>query len=57
VEKQLEASVVRRPKLNVPKAEGVPDSTPAGDSVRPGGRAPEVTAKTYGETLPLAVRL
>jgi hypothetical protein len=38
------ASLTPTEKMKLPSAVGVPDSFPSADSVRPGGRVPEVTA-------------
>lgn len=41
-------------KLNEPDAVGVPEMVPAAESVRPAGRAPELTLQLYGVVPPLA---
>jgi hypothetical protein len=49
-------SVATIVKLNVPAAVGVPERTPAGLSVRPGGSVP-VEEKVCGATPPVAVKV
>ena len=51
------ASVAVMSRLLLPAALGVPLSTPALVSVRPAGKAPEVTAKAYGPVPPDAVNV
>ena len=47
-------SVAVTVKANEPAAVGVPDSVPSAASVRPPGKAPEVTAQVNGGEPPLA---
>ena len=48
-------SVAVTVKLKVPPAVGVPDNMPLDPSVKPVGKAPEVTAYPYGAMPPEAV--
>ena len=50
-------SVTETVKLKVPKAVGVPETTPAGLKVTPAGSAPDVMAHVYGATPLAAVRV
>jgi len=50
------ASVATIVKANVPVTVGVPERTPALDSVRPVGSVP-VEVKVHGETPPVAVKV
>jgi hypothetical protein len=45
-------STARIRKVEVPTAVGVPERTPRGDRVRPGGSDPDVTEKLKGATPP-----
>ena len=47
-------SVTFTVKLKEPEAVGVPDMVPPKDSVRPAGKAPELTLQLYGVVPPLA---
>ena len=44
-------------KVDVPLAVGVPDSTPALESVSPAGRLPDETVQLYGVVPPVAANV
>ena len=53
----LLASVTFAVKLLVPAAVGVPDMTPALDSVNPAGKLPVLIVQERGDVPPLAVKV
>jgi hypothetical protein len=50
-------SVASTVKSYVPEVEGVPESTPARERLRPGGSVPEITDHVYGDVPLEAVRV